>query len=595
MSPSFGIRQCLSIMAASASLFSGSAAFAQWLPNFENEGKNIPGFPEPNQRFVVLNSGIANIAAQRFALPKDAQTFPLAGMTVFPYYQASAPLKEFLNNATIAGMPITQFPATPQLPQFTLPPTDYIRISAPIPQPNLNSRNSVKFAIRDRRTRDEVPWMVADQGGQAFALPGDPDALVLVSAGTMFGACASRTMILRCGTMWVMTASRPAAVLTKHGAVCVRPHSIAAVEQTWFNQVRAADLFGQALEVQLSSQGKTGRLALEKGKELKIQDAMTASSGAADYVDQIGELPAEYTKVAEHFPNVRLNLGNVDVDKTHFLTELKTVDPPFSNLKLAADFQKMFSDFGISPAMRRAEMQKQRLESYKLASKYALRRAGLQAQNPAVPFDMAAAPKFPQVSDNLSTLKLRQGAAKYLSNAELGSDENNRPLLKAGEAIFVAEQPLQIHSNNVFVYCRKGAVVHLLSKNGCTVVHNISEAEPDSVKVRVNNHNFVCELGAELVIGNNAPSIFELMKNDGVARRNVRTIEASSGTIVVNKCESDMTSLMQYSPIMRKLYKSKDVSDKELVLRLMKTNVALNMVTGSRGGYRRMAGLPAAH
>ncbi|MBX9688920.1 MAG: hypothetical protein K2X27_19585 [Candidatus Obscuribacterales bacterium] len=568
-----------------ASSISCSSVLAQG-NNFINEGKGTPGYMDPNARFVVLNSGVANMAAQQFGLPKDTFSYPLAGMTIFPYYQASAPLKEFLNNASIGNVPIYQLPVTTNVPQVSLPPTDLVRRSIPIPNPIVEKRGAVKMNVADKKMRDEVPWMVAHQGGQAFQIPGDNEALALVAPGSMFSACASRTMVLRCGLMWILTGARPAAVLTKNGAVAVKPYSIAAVEATWFNQLKVANLSGANLDIQLAFQDKTGKVSLEHARELTVVEKTIALPKTGSTVNALPESEISRLPV---IPGLEISSANLDLKNSNLLGELKAVSPPFNNPRMDSIYQRMFSSYGITMAMRREAMQKQVLQKYNIASKTAINKLGQNAA--ALPAADNGPRSFPKPSEELKTLRLRQGLAKFLSNSEINIESNGKPTFASGEAIFVAEQPLVIRTSSFTVHMRAGSKVQMSARQDVVLVRNIGEEEPGSVKIRMGNHIFDCGVGGELAAGTNAPALFDEMKSDGVARRNLQSTEAAGGSIIVNKCEVSLTSLMQYCPIMRKLYKSGNAEDKELVSELMKTIVAINMVTGTHGNYRRMAGL----
>ena len=121
----------------------------------------------------------------------------------------------------------------------------------------------------------------------------------------------------------------------------------------------------------------------------------------------------------------------------------------------------------------------------------------------------------------------------------------------------------------------------------------IKETEPDSVQIRIKSHIFDCGAGGEILVGNSAPEVYAEMRNDGIGRRHMHSIE--TGARVVNKSEIELASLMQYSPTMRKLYKSPDESNKELVRDIMKSIVSVNFVTQDHGGYRRLSGLSATH
>lgn len=617
--------------------------------NFVEQSNNMFGKPDPNSRFVVLNSGIASMANQQFGLPKDAMTFPLAGMTVFPYYQASAPLKEFLNNAMVFGMPINNFPITPKLPQVSLPATDLVRRSIPIPNRAPEKNKSSKLNIVDKKVKDEVPWMVAHEGGQAIQIPGDNEALALVTPGTMFSACASRTMVLRCGLMWIFTGARNAAVLTKDAAVVVKPFSIAAIETTWYNRLRVAALQGSAVEMQIAFDGQSDKVTLERGQELRLEENAVlkeldarekahltsarplnnerrqADSGAGSPEQQSLETskatlagaapenagdeassPATSASSAEStesrigsmplvikVPGLSGSTGQINPRKCNLLGELAAVNPPFSNPRMSADYNKMFSNFGITPQMRREEIRRQTLQKYNLATKAAVNKLG---SNAAAAAAAGTGPtSFPKPLENLKTLRLKNGSLKCLESAELSYQQNGDPKIHKGEAIFIAKNPLIIHTNTFRIHMRAGSTVQLSAKDDVILVRNLGEEEPDSVKIRLGNHIFDCGVGAELIAGTSAPVIFDEMKSDGVARRNVQSTESGAAGVVVNKSEVSLTTLMQFSPLMRKIYKSPDPSDKRLVGDLMKTIVAVNMVTGSHGNYRRMSGLSGVH
>ncbi|MBX9722685.1 MAG: hypothetical protein K2X81_14900 [Candidatus Obscuribacterales bacterium] len=587
-----------------ACLMSCSSAMAQQLPNFVNEGKGNPAFPDADHRFVVLNSGLAGIVSQRFQLPASTTTYSLAGMTIFPYYQASAPLKEFLNsNVPGTALPITQVqPVAAPLVQI-LPATDYIRMNIPIPTQRFTKSSSTQLAVRDRRLKDEVQWMVAHQGGQAFGIPGDQDGLVLVSPGTMFAACAQRTMAIRCGTMWVMTGAKPAAVLTKHGMVGVKPFTIAAIEQTWFNRVRAADLFGQPLEFQVAHNGTFNKVNVEKGKEFTVSESATASSGTSDFVDT--EKPTQIaSKVPSTIPDLSTVTKDLEPDSSSFVSELKGITPPFTNVRMTSNFQKMFSDFGVTPAMRREEIRKQILQKNNVATKQAVFKASLDARY-FVPVYKPAGEKapvpFPHTSQDLKTLWVQQGVARYLSDSDLAIGANGRMAMTTGEAVFCAEDPMTVNVNDCQVAMRGGAFVQVVSKKDSAtkedviVVRNLRELNQNNVLVRIKGRSIALGVGCEVVIGKSMPAISNETKLDGVTRRNVKLTEIADGTVFLNRSEIELTSLMQFSPIMRQLFNSKDRNDQKLVAQIMKMTAVLNMVTAGHGAYQRMAGLPSAH
>ncbi|MBX9567324.1 MAG: hypothetical protein K2X77_00410 [Candidatus Obscuribacterales bacterium] len=595
------------------------AAYAQMSPTADPSK-----ISEANGGYVFLNSNVAAMAERAYGLPKTTQTYPLAGMTVFPYYQASEPLKAFLNTTTFMGKPITAFPFQPNIPTISLPMTDLVRRSIPLPNPSFQKSGAVKMAVIDKKNRDEVPWMVAHQGGQAFQIPGDADALALVAQGSMFSACATRTMVLRCGLMWVMTGARPAAVLTKDAAIVVKPYGIAAVETTWTNQMRVINFAGQPVEMQLAYDGKTDKVTVEKGIELAVSETLatknavpgTTDSSASESIEALNPTNPEVVnpilqKMASPSPvptavsGLSVSSGAIDAKANDLLKELTTISPPFSNPKMSTDFTRMFASYGITAAMRGEAIRKRTLAKHNIATKTAISNLGKTVPPVSVPagttnlatshgLTLPPAVQRP-TSEELKSLRLAKGRARVFASSEINIEQNGRPYLALGEGIFIAQEPMVIRTNTFSVHLRAGATVQMVARKEVILVRNLGEEQPNSVKIRMGDHIFDCGVGGELVAGSSAPAIFDEMRVDGIARRNVQSTEAMHGTVVINKGEVSLTSLIQHSPIMRKLYKSHDEGDKRLMADLMKTIVAMNIVTSGRGNYRTMSGLSGVH
>lgn len=578
--------------------FTATAAANAELPNFVNEGKDWANFPKPNQRFVVLNSGLATITAQRFALPKDTFSFPIAGITVFPYYQASPELQDFLNSSRINGIPITSYGASPVTPRLSLPPTDTIRYNIKLPSVRSEKQGSIGIA---RKNTDEASWLIAHKTGQSFVMPGDSSSLVVMSNGAMFNAVAERTLALRSGIMWVITGARPAAILTRYGAVGVRPHSIAAIEQTWFKQVRSASLYGQPLEMQLSFKGSHAKVPVEKGQELSISESTIASSGSADYV----ESPEEKTRLAfKSLQGVNLPQGlnvsasKLDPDACDLVSELKGLKPPINDPKMLNAFELMLADLGISKDARASAIRHQKLKkgSVEIAAKNPAFRNSMDGRYfvPGSRRVVAAetAKQFPKAAQELKSLWVQQGQVKYLDGARVEVEDFGRIAINQGEAVLEAKEAMSVRLNEYFLKLAPGAIVHVNVQKDAIVLRNLKEFKHNSVLFKAKGRSIECAGGSELIAGNDAAGVFAEMKKDGVARRNLRSIETAQGTIVINKSEFDLTSLLQYSPIMWKLYESRNEHDRKLIAQVLKMDAVLSVVTSGRGEYHNMSGLP---
>ncbi len=584
----FGSKQriaaaCSTLLSLTLSL----AAQGQIIPSFEDYGKGDPRVPTPEHRMVVMSDSLALITAQQYRLPSATLNYPLIGLTVFPYYQTSSELRGFLNSSRVAGIPITEGVVTPRIGPFQLPPTDLVRISIPIPQ-----RREAKHTRLAQRggLHDEVPWHVAHQGGQAFTVPGDSEALVLASAGTMFNSCGPLLMGLRCGTLWIFSGARPVSVLTKYGAVKVKPYSIAAVEQTWFNRVRVGDLYGAPVDVHLAFKDKNAEFSIEKGKEYSFSESKTASVGSTDVV-------ASGTSVTPHgIPEILTTSRSIDADASNLMTELKTVRPPFTTVRMTALFERMMKEHGITLAMRKESTLRAMQGKDDVTSKPSTYKASLDAKYfvPVYkPVRNVGAVPFPRVDGGLNTKWLAHGYAKYLSDSKFGVDEDGKITLDSGEAVFEAKNHMRVRAGEVVVDFQPGSIIYINSKKDVVVVRNLKENFEKNVIMRIGGRSIKCAAGEELVIGNELPHVMTEMKNDGVGRRNVRAIEALGANILINKSEFSLTALMQYSPIMRALYASKNEGDKQLLADVIKMDAVLSLVTAKRGSYQRMSGLPS--
>lgn len=609
--------KCLLALSLSASFLAASSGYVQAQVPPATDNKSLAS--QQNGGFVVLNSGIANMAAQKFGLPNDARTYPLAGITIFPYYKASAPLQTFLDNAKIGALPITAIQGQTNIPQISLPQTDLVRRSISIPNAPLQRKGAVKMTVVDKKAKDEVPWMVAHQGGQAFQVPGDTEAIALVAPGSMFSACASRTMVLRSGVMWILTGSRPVGVLTKNGAVAVKPMSIAAVQATWLNDLHVVPLYGSSVETQIAYGGKTEKLVVDQGHEILVSESMSPPTPVTDKSDRSNEQPAgasestgsipvvsesvdmqSPTVLSSAVPGLKVLSADLVPRKSDLLKDLALINPPFTNQQMTVAFNRMLASYGITQAMRRAELQRQLLQKSNIASKSAVSKLGsyppaeTAGMRPAVPLRSSVSHES-VINEEMKSLRLSKGRARTFVSSDISIDGTGKPYFHSGEAVFIAKEPLVIKTSTFSVHMRPGSAVHMVSKKDLILVRNISEEQADSVKIRLGDHIFDCGIGGELAAGVSAPIIFDEMRLDGIGRRNMQSTEAISGSVIINKSEISLSSLMKQSPLLKKMYKSPDSGDKELIAALMKTTVALEYVAGGHGQYRKMAGMPGVH
>jgi hypothetical protein len=201
--------------------------------------------------------------------------------------------------------------------------------------------------------------------------------------------------------------------------------------------------------------------------------------------------------------------------------------------------------------------------------------------------------RAPRPAEDLKRLSVPgHGSGRLMPDSIIESKENGKQLFKTGEGVFNATHSLVLEApNDCSIYLREGTTARVIAKDGLIIVQNIKETELNALKVRVKNHIFECSVGSEIIICDNAPDIFATMVKDNIARRHLLSVEIPSSGLIVNRSEVDLTSLMQNSPLMRKLYRSRNDSDKDMLKDIMQTIVSYDYVKRGTDPYHRMAGL----
>jgi hypothetical protein len=346
-------------------------------------------------------------------------------------------------------------------------------------------------------------------------------------------------------------------------------------------------------------------MTVEKGKELCITESAVASAGTSDYADQTKDkqLIASSLPVSNVPPIPELNVitRSLDPDSTAFLSDLKAITPPMTDLRMVNAYQSMFNEHGVTVAMRRDAARRQFLQ------------ADIAVNTPATPSTYKASLDdryfvpvykpvkhsgpviFPRSDESLKTLWVQHGAVKYLANSNVEAVRGGRIEFSSGEAIFVASEPMTVRANDCFIEIQDGAIAQIIANKELVVVRNLKEVGTNSIKLKVRNRLIECPAGNEVIVASTMPTIYAQIKSDGITRRNGRITELGGGSIMLNQSEIELTALMQYNPSMRRLYESKDAYDQKLLGQIVKMDAVLTMVTKSRGSYQRMTGIPTGH
>jgi hypothetical protein len=178
-----------------------------------------------------------------------------------------------------------------------------------------------------------------------------------------------------------------------------------------------------------------------------------------------------------------------------------------------------------------------------------------------------------------------------LHNANYSTPSPNHVVINDGELIIVAKQACEVQAGNSTFFLAKGTAASVIRKDGMCSVKNLSDewASKSGVAVSINGkHSGYVAIGCERIISNNMNNITQFTDSDRVGRRLSKVLEYKTSNIVLTNCEFSLVSYCMQSPVLKNLLKSNG-QGRELLDRLMKVAVGINMATASHGNFGNAA------
>lgn len=535
-------------------------------------------------RFVIMSDYMANMIEQKHGLPMTTGRYPLAGLVVFPNQNLAPDLKERINSKFLGLLPMNYAQVVPHF-FHALPPNDLVKISVPL-NPAPVRRSNTGIAVRPKRS-DEQAWLVAHQDGESFQLPGDRTAVLLASPGTIFNAAGKKEAIIKAGSLWIFSDSNAITLHTRHGDLLVPPFSIVAVEQTFFGKLSVVALDGRPARLTWRP-GSTNTdehkvQVVEAGHQLVVRDKLVAAAGTSDFV-------ASSTLPSSAPGGLEASIASVTGEECSLVKELIKRRPPFSSFDMERRYEHMMKRYSLSATERMRKWSKPaKQEESPQPSTYS---ASLDQRYFVPVFKNAASTKplstakAVETKTELRSKLLKRATAKYLSDAAVNIDEFGRINLQNGELLVCAHDSIRIKIGEAEVYLAKGAIALVNYSGGVVGVRNLKEMHNQNVSLVYAGRSMKCSVGHELLAAGSLGAISREMAEDRLQRRCSQISEFNNGNATINKSEFSITSALAASPLLRRVYHSKDEIDRRITDELVKMDACLTLVAGGKGAYR---------
>jgi hypothetical protein len=168
---------------------------------------------------------------------------------------------------------------------------------------------------------------------------------------------------------------------------------------------------------------------------------------------------------------------------------------------------------------------------------------------------------------------------------KLGSKSSGNFLdLVSGNILIMPEADTKVQTHAGIIDIPKGAIALVVDTDESVTVYDLHDSQARSIKVTVNNKDFVLSPGKELLLTNDKTASFESLDPDGsIGHRNIQSknIDENTKSYI---CDFSITSSLMNNPNMHSLLISSDKSERKAASKLIKNAVILADLTGY--GYK---------
>lgn len=168
------------------------------------------------------------------------------------------------------------------------------------------------------------------------------------------------------------------------------------------------------------------------------------------------------------------------------------------------------------------------------------------------------------------------------ANSQVVSAGENHLILKTGELFIRATENMQVDAGSLTVHINKGDCASvtrsgdLIRVRACTGISGLG--------IQVAGRSFHLHSGQELTVSDHALAQKDLTPNDHIGRRNFHRFSLPNGKSAAISDFSVMSVIMN-TPYLASISHPKQQADQHTLDQLLKTQVALQLVTGNRGKF----------
>jgi hypothetical protein len=156
--------------------------------------------------------------------------------------------------------------------------------------------------------------------------------------------------------------------------------------------------------------------------------------------------------------------------------------------------------------------------------------------------------------------------------------------LQNGEICLETFNPVTVLAGSQKISLTGHSVTLIDKESDCLIVRNLYDEKSATVRVIGGKESMSLQIGQEAVI--NFQRGNEIVPNyvDSIARRRTYRVDLSEGASLLNS-EISLIMLLRDDPIMSTLRKSGNARDRDLIDRVLKSAVIVNLVTAGHGQY----------
>lgn len=417
---------------------------------------------------------------------------------------------------------------------------DTARFSVPVGLVPQQSSCNATVALDSKDGDDGTGFFIASGACQSFELTSGSDAIAVGENGTAIASSGKNKFVMRDGRMVLLSANESVTVDTGKGRITVAPHSSVIVEHH-NNVVRVANLDGDTASVSVGNKP----VSANRGEELVIADSSITEEEL---------IPSD--GVERLVVDAKITVAGTQVHKNSF-------EP-----------RKMLESDPINKCLGNCFSQQTTSQINKLKQKLGVT---ADADRPARSLKPGYSPvAFVEEFGVRKQIKTDTVQISGTPDAKVTMLSSSRLELHAGDIIASASRTTSVKCGNHDITIGPAAIV-LLSRNASsTKLRVLSEPRNQSVTVAIGKKSICVSSGQEVTF-----DYGDLKKamQDGIARRRVM----SNATYTL--AEYSMVSLLRYSSVLQDLIRR---SGDRQTARVLKTCVALSMVTSSHGAYSVM-------